>query len=69
MTEKQEKAREFVNASFDEAYQALRDVVELLPHAGLPKSPKLNSEVRQARSALEAARRTFAALTTEEEKS
>lgn len=67
MTEKQEKAREYVNASFDEAAQALNDVVELLPHTGLPKSPKLNSELKKARSALETARRTVEALTDKEE--
>lgn len=66
MAEKQEKAREFVTAGLDEAHQALRDVVELLPHTGLPKSPKLNSEVRQARTSLEAAQCTFEALLKEE---
>ena len=66
MTEKQEKAREFVNASFEEAAQALNDVVELLPHAGYPKSPKLDSELKKARDALAKAQRIVGDFAEEE---
>lgn len=65
MRDKQATAREYVNASFDDALKALDDVTELLPHAGLPKSPKLDSELKKAHAALAAAQRIVSELADE----
>lgn len=62
MSEKQEEAREFIDANLRDAAALVDDVRRLLRAAGLPRSPELNGDLDNARGALTAAQRTFADL-------
>jgi hypothetical protein len=54
MSDKQQKARDFITADLEEAINAVDDIDKLRPHAAIT-SPKLDAKLREARAALTAA--------------